>query len=334
MAFPIIMPAMELLICRSGRERMLAALDHRPTDRPPHFESMFELEHEAFGLRFPDRHSWAGMDAQAKGRAIGQCIEIYARVIETFRWDALCVYWPWSDPDGVRAAKHAFGRETLIGGLCGGAVWSLETIHDWEGFSIRLAEDRDGLHAEAEAMCLRSLVLIDRLADAGADFVYLPNDIADNRGPFLSKRHLDTLVWPQLTRLVERCHHHGMRALLHSDGQVTPLIGNYLATGADLLQSLDPMAGVDLTAVRSLARGRMALMGNVPCNLLQDTDHAAIATAVRYSLDACDDGAGGHVFSTSNTIFPGMPLASYRAMLETFNTWCAGRTASSKAACA
>jgi uroporphyrinogen decarboxylase len=318
---------MQRLICRTGRERMLAALDHRPTDRPPHFESMFELEHEAFGLRFPDRTSWAGMDAPAKAAAIGQCIEIYGRIISEFRWDALCVYWPWGDPDGVRAAKRAFGDQVLIGGMCGGAVWSLETIHDWEGFSVRLAEDRDGLQAEAERMCERSLATIDGLAAAGADFVYLPNDIADNRGPFLSKRHLDSLVWPRLTRLVARCHQHGMRAFLHSDGLVTPLVGNYIATGADLLQSLDPMAGVDIGEVRKLSRGRMALMGNVPCNLLQDTDEAAIAKAARYCLDACDDGQGGHVFSTSNTVFPGMPLASYRAMLAARDAWAANRPA-------
>lgn len=318
---------MQRLLCRTGRERMLAALDHRPTDRPPHFESMFELEHEAFGLRFPDRNSWAGMEAPAKTAAIGQCIEIYRRIISEFRWDALCVYWPWGDPDGVRAAKRAFGDQVLIGGMCGGAVWSLETIHDWEGFSVRLAEDRDGLQAEAERMCERALATIDGLAAAGADFVYIPNDIADNRGPFLSKRHLDTLVWPRLTRLVARCHQHGLRAFLHSDGQVTPLIGSYIATGADLLQSLDPMAGVDIAEVRQLTRGRMALMGNVPCNLLQDTDETAIAAAARYCLDACDDGQGGHVFSTSNTVFPGMPLASYRAMLAARDAWSAARSA-------
>lgn len=323
---------MDRLICRTGRERMLATLAHRPTDRPPHFESMFELEHEAFGLRFPDRGAWAGMGASAKAEAIARCIDIYARIIEEFSWDALCVYWPWGDPDGVRAARRAFGERILVGGMCGGAVWSLETIHDWEGFSVRLADDPGSLRAEAEAMCARALGDIDRLADAGADFVYLPNDIADNRGPFLSRRNLDVYVWPQLDRLVARCHHHGMRAFLHSDGQVTPLIERFIATGADLLQSLDPMAGVDLATVRRSARGRLALMGNVPCNLLQDDDAEAITAAVRHCLDACDDGVGGHVFSTSNTVFPGMPLAAYRHMLAAYGDWCTTRRAAARSA--
>jgi len=33
---------------------------------------------------------------------------------------------------------------------------------------------------------------------------------------------------------------------------------------------------------------------------------------------------GGYVFSTSNTIFPGMPLKNYEYMLEVFREFCAG----------
>ena len=35
---------------------------------------MFELEQEAFGLRFPGRKAWEGCSAPVKERMIGQCI--------------------------------------------------------------------------------------------------------------------------------------------------------------------------------------------------------------------------------------------------------------------
>ncbi len=70
---------------------------------------MFELEHEAFGLRFPERISWAGCSPLEKERLIAACMEIYVRIVETYAWDALAVYWPWSDPDGVAAAKKVSG---------------------------------------------------------------------------------------------------------------------------------------------------------------------------------------------------------------------------------
>jgi len=78
----------------TGKERMLQALRFEEPDRPPHFENMFELEWEAFGLRFPDRALWATCTAAEKERMIAGCMEIYARIVERYRWDALAVYWP------------------------------------------------------------------------------------------------------------------------------------------------------------------------------------------------------------------------------------------------
>jgi len=104
----------------TGKERFLRALRFEETDRPPHFESMFELEREAFGLSFPDRRSWNGCSGVEKARKIATCVEIYERIVEQYTWDALAVYWPWSDPDGVRAAKKAFGERIAI------AAWSEE----------------------------------------------------------------------------------------------------------------------------------------------------------------------------------------------------------------
>jgi hypothetical protein len=93
----------------TGKERFLKTLRFEPTDRPPHFESMFELEKEAFGLQFPDRASWAGCSGTEKEKNIAICMEIYERIVGRYRWDALTVYWPWGDPDGVVAAKRTFG---------------------------------------------------------------------------------------------------------------------------------------------------------------------------------------------------------------------------------
>jgi len=133
----------------TGRERMLTTLRFEEPDRPPHFEVMFELENEAFGLAFPDRRSWAGCSRSDKERMVDQCMEIYARIIERYQWDALVVFWPWSDPDGIRAAKRAFGETVLIGGVVGGGTLSIEGTNDWMQFAIDLLEHPERVHAQA-----------------------------------------------------------------------------------------------------------------------------------------------------------------------------------------
>jgi len=66
----------------------------------------------------------------------------------------------------------------------------------------------------------------------------------------------------------------------------------------------------------------VALMGNVQCNLLQDGPEDLIRASARYALQHGAPG-GGYVFSSSNTIFPGMPLRHYEVMLEELDIYSA-----------
>jgi len=301
----------------TGRERMLQTLRFQQPDRPPHFEAMFELEYEAFGLRFPDRNRWATMTPREKSAAIESCVEIYGRIVERFRWDALAVYWPWSDPDAVAAAVKALGRQILIGGMAGGGVWSIEAVTDWEQFALDLLESPARIHEEAQRKCRAAIEKIDQLVDAGADFIYMPNDVAFNAGPFISPAHFAEFVAPYWARQVDRVKRHGRWAFIHTDGQIMPILDQLAALGAHCLQSIDPMAGVDIAEVKRRTYGKLALMGNVQCNLLQDGPRQAIRASALYCLEHASPG-GGYIFSTSNTIFPGMPLEHYEYMLEVF----------------
>jgi uroporphyrinogen decarboxylase len=134
------------------------------------------------------------------------------------------------------------------------------------------------------------------------------------------------IVTPYLARLVARVKQHGAIALFHSDGQLLPILDEILACAPHGLQSIDPMAGMDIAVVRARTRGRLALMGNVQCSHLQMGPLPAIRDSTRYCLDHAAPG-GGYIFSSSNTIFPGVPLAHYEYMLQVFRDWCGERTA-------
>jgi len=305
----------------TGRERMLTALRFEEPDRPPHFETMFELEHEAFGLRFPDRTEWGICTAARKRDMIASCMEIYQRIVETYRWDALAVYWPWCDPDGVRAAKETFGDRILIGSVVGGSVWAIEAVQDWMQFAVDLAERPEVIHAAAKRMRDSACARIDRLADAGADFILLVNDIAGNSGTFISPAHIREFVLPYLAEEVARIRSHGILPFIHTDGNIMAILDEWIGLDAACYQSVDPMAGMDIAAVKTRCQGRLALMGNIQCSLLQDGPEKAIRAATLRCLKAAAPG-GGYVFSTSNTIFPGMPLAHYQCMLAAFREFC------------
>ena len=236
----------------------------------------------------------------------------------------MAVYWPWSDPDGVRAAKKRFGDKILIGSIVGGTIWSIECIKDWTQFSIDLCDNIEAIKEEAERKTQRALKSFESLADAGADFVLVVNDVAFNTGPFLSPEQFHELIFPHLETQVARLRKLGVIPFLHSDGNIMKLLDDYLNTGAACFQSVDPMAGMDIAEMKRLCYGKMALMGNVQCNLLQDGPDEAIKESALYCLRNASPG-GGYIYSSSNTIFPGMPLKNYEFMLKVFKDFCAGR---------
>lgn len=304
----------------TGRERMIKTLRFEPADKIPHFESMFQLEYEAFGLRFPAIEDWEYLTGKDRQEALHRCMDIYEQIFNRYGWDALAVYFPWADPEGVRLAKERFGREKLIGGMCGSGVWSIENITDWMQFSMEVYDAPDKIHRGAEEKCENALKKIQEYRECGADFVYLPNDIAFNAGPFVDPEHLREFVFPYWRRQVEAVKSAGMYAFIHTDGQITPIIDDLLELGADCLQSLDPMAGVDIKEVKKKTHGRLALMGNVQCSLLQDGPDRLIRESARYALENGSPG-GGYIYSSSNTIMPGLPLKNYEYMLKIYNEY-------------
>jgi len=298
-----------------SRQRMFRTLRFEPVDRVPHFESMFELEQEAFGLRFPAQVDWETFDAKERSHALDLCMEIYGNIIDTYEWDALAVYNPWEDSQAVKVAVEHFGTRVLVGGMCGHSVLSIESVEDWEQFAIDLFEDRETLHRRAASMCEHACDLIASHAEAGADFVFIPNDIAFNAGPFINPELMDELIFPYLKRQVDFAKEAGLLVFLHTDGFIMPILDRLISMGADCLQSIDPMAGVDIALVKSMTHGKLALMGNVQCSLLQDGPNTAIKESAGYCLENASKG-GGYIYSTSNTIFPGMPLQNYHTMLD------------------
>jgi len=302
----------------TGKERILKTLRFEEPDRPPHFEAMFELEYEAFGLKFPDRKLWNTCTSEEKERMIDSCMEIYSRIVETYKWDGLTVYWPWSDPDGIAAAKKTFGESILIGGIVGMTSLSIEGVQDWTEFSVNLMQMPEKIREVAEERCKTAISVFDKLIDAGADFIHIVNDVAWNGGPFISPEHFSEFVTPYMVKQVDHIKKRGAIPFVHTDGNIMPVLDDYLSFGAACFQSVDPMAGMDIAELKKKCHGRMALMGNVQCNLLQDGPKEAIKESAMYCLEHGSPG-GGYIYGTSNTIFPGMPLENYEYMLKVFH---------------
>ena len=314
----------------TGKQRILKTLRFEEPDYPPHFEIMFELVQEAFGQEFPTPQEWQhACTATEKAKLVGRCMELYQKIVSRYQWDALAVFFPWSDPDGVVAAKKVFGEEILIGSIVGDTIWSIENIKDWMEFSVTLMDQPEEIHRTANLKTEVAIETFKKLIDAGADFIHLVNDVAFNAGPMVSPAQFSEFMTPQLKKQVDFIKSQGVIPFVHTDGNIDSILDDYLSLGAACFQSVDPMAGMDIAKTKERCHGKMALMGNVQCNLLQDGPDEVIRKSALYCLENASPG-GGYIFGTSNTIFKGMPLENYEYMLQVYRDFCRSQCRAAK----
>jgi len=310
------------------RERLQTALHFIEPDRPPHFEQTFELEQEAFGLQQPSEEEFANATGVARARLFARSAEIYAKTAERFRWDAVMVWRPAFRNDAqyefIPFLKRCLGPELPVGSFVWGGLIAIDSVSDYMQFAIDLAERPDKLHAWACQMRDSAITHALRLIDAGCDLLDIGSDVAFNSGTFISPDQFREFITPYAVTVIGAVKRAGATAIFHSDGNLMAVLDQILEMAPHALHSIDPMAGMDIAEVKRLTYGKLALIGNVQCSLLQDGPDERIIASAKYCLDHAAPG-GGYVFSSSNTIFKGLPLRNYQVMCDYFWRRCGVR---------
>jgi uroporphyrinogen decarboxylase len=289
----------------TGKERLQCLLEGGVPDVPPHWELVFQLEKEMLGM---DPAAVAEAD-----RAAFQ-LDVYHRLVDDLGWAAVSGGY---DAASVARVKRALGDKALVPAYEGGGVFWMPNGTEMMDFVVRLFEHPAELHQEARRKCEAAKAYFRQAVDAGADFFVLTYDFGYNDAPFVSPAHFASLVTPYLTELVATVHDLGRKAILHSDGCLTRILDQLHGTGLDGYQSVDPQGHMDIRQVRE-QYPNWILMGNVACNMLQDTDAPRIRAAVQYCMQHGGIGKP-YILSTSNCIFNGMPPESYRIMLDEYH---------------
>lgn len=304
----------------TNKQRLQMLLQGQVPDIPPHFELVFQIEKEMFGMDWQKVKNGSYASSIARREAMQQFhSDLCARLIDELGWAAVPALIYAEELDPVRAItrlKDAVGGRALVFSFNGDGVFWMPTGNEIMDFTIMLFERPDEMHAKARAKCEAAKELAKRQVDAGADFIVQNSDFGYNSGPFISPAHFREFVTPYMTETVGVIHDLKTPVILHSDGDLRLLLGQLYSTGVDGYQSVDPQAHMDIKTVREQYPDWL-LMGNVACNLLQDTDEQKIRDAAKYCM-AYGGMGKKYIFSTSNCIFAGMPPESYRIMLDEY----------------
>jgi uroporphyrinogen decarboxylase len=305
----------------NGRQRLQAVLNGAVPDKVPHMELVFQLEEEAFNMSWPTQAEMDGASPAGREACLQRFFDIWEKIIDRYDWAGIQLpvdLFGYFNGRVIPEGKKRFGERVMIYDFNGqGTFWMLPGT-EMLAFAVKLFEHPQELHAEARQKRDASIELAKMQVDQGVDFICINSDYGYNMGPFVSPKMFAEFVTPYLAEIVEAIHDLGVKAILHSDGDLRQILAQLVSTGLDGYQSIDPQGHMDIAAVKSVYGQRLILMGNVQASLLQEVDQLKIRESVRYCMTYGKPG-GGYIFSSSNCIFKGMPLESYHIMLDEYN---------------
>lgn len=225
------------------------------------------------------------------------------------------------DPDAphrlaslAEAVRRFAGRRAIVF-LSHDAFEFSHYLYGFENLLVAYAFEPDVAHRLARIVTDYKKRVCERAAALGADVLLTGDDYANRKAPLFSPEHFRQFVLPYLKEMVETAHRLGKPFIKHTDGNLWPILDDLVEAGIDALDPLEPIAGMDIGAVKARYGHRIALCGNVDCGeLLSRGTTRQVVEAVKETIAKASPG-GGHILASSNSIHPAVRPENYRAML-------------------
>jgi uroporphyrinogen decarboxylase len=314
----------------TARDQMLTALaGGQPSEHVP----LWEIEFHVFD-RYVDAplilgRTFAHLTPAEQESALQHNAEVLVTVAQRLGHSALtspgsywevapgvpAYYWlpgdfPWKQ---LGVLRRTAGAELAIIKNVSGMIMPPSGA-DYEAFCYRLFDTPEEIDQLAQTTLERGLADARRARDLGADAVMNACDIADNHGVFFNPKQFARFWEPYLHRWTTAVREMGLYSILHSDGDLTAILTALAASDLHALQAIDPIAGMDIVAVKRRVGERLCLCGNMDCGLLQFGPVERIAAETARICEAVKPG-GRFVLGASNAVFAEIPLEHYEAML-------------------
>ncbi len=307
------------------RDRVLAAIEHQPTDRLPYCVLLTGEMREALTTRhgIPDPQAWLDNDVALVSPPWWQ-------------WHELGPAWQAMDPpstrptvlgrgdyaafaDTIARVRETTGRYVLVT-IYGSHFEKAYFARGIENFLADIA----GEYAFAKRLCReiveKNLVMLENfLALEAIDGVLLGSDWGSQRGPLMAPDVWDDLIRPGEQAEYDLIHAYSKDVWVHSCGDIAVLLPRLVDMGVDVLNPLQPEC-MDIAQVKADFGPDLTFWGGLSTQqTLPFGTPEAVRAEARRVYDLLGAG-GGYVAAPAQAIQTDVPLANLEAMLEIFRT--------------
>jgi len=166
-----------------------------------------------------------------------------------------------------------------------------------EGFCLALYDNRPLVEMVLDAYCNWTAVVVEHACQLGFDIFISTDDLAYNTGPYFSPKIFREMVFPRFRRVAERIT---LPWIMHTDGNVTLLLGDILDLGVSGLHPIEKGA-MDIRAVKRDIGDRVCLLGNVDLNILGQGTPEDVEREVCELIRDIGPG-GGYIVTSGNSL--------------------------------
>lgn len=99
------------------------------------------------------------------------------------------------------------------------------------------------------------------------DGIWITDDLGTQQAPYFSTETYRRIFKENSKKLVNAFHEKGLKITYHSHGNVMALFGDFVETGWDSIDPLDPYDGMDLKVLKKAYGDKTVLKGGISCTI-------------------------------------------------------------------
>lgn len=204
------------------------------------------------------------------------------------------------------SAKQKFVTYSVHG--CFHSTWSkirMESLLMWMLDDPDFIQDMFAVHTQL------ALDIYDGMKGQGIQFdgAWISDDLGYRTAPLISPEMYRRLVMPYHRRLCEHFAKDGLKTMLHSDGNVEPLIPHFLEAGFAALHPLESKAGLDVRKLKPRYGDRLVLFGNIDVRKLAGS-REEIEEEVRTKVTIAKQ-EGGYIYHSDHSVPSNVSFENY-----------------------
>lgn len=274
--------------------------------------------------------------------------ETDAYIIRTTPWGATLKDWKHitstpafldfciKDPDSWRHAKERmrpsadripwetlkfnYAKWRATGAWIQAELWfGFDVSHAWtvgtERLLMAMAEQTEWCEDMFNHFLDVDLALLDQVWQAGYTFesIFWCDDMGYKGHTFFSLNTYRELLKPVHQRAIEWAHRKGIKAHLHSCGNIRPFIPELVEIGLDGLNPLEVKSGLDPLEIKQQFGDQLLLHGGINAVLWDDLE--AIEAEMRRVIPVLKEN-GGYLFSSDHSVPDSVSLENFRQIVR------------------